>query len=118
MANNWKLTWRGPEIVREVSPAVIRALREAGADLQQESSDQAPLELGDLRGNAGTDESRLHNEGIIAVGYNLPYSLVQHERMDFVHPMGGKAKYLEDPFNANKGKYMRHIADAVDEVTR
>ena len=31
------------------------------------------------------------------VVYDAEYAIQQHERTDFAHPQGGKAKYLEDP---------------------
>lgn len=31
------------------------------------------------------------------ISFNTPYAAVQHERTDFHHPRGGKAKYLEGP---------------------
>ena len=45
------------------------------------------------------------------VGFNTPYALVQHERLDFNHPKGGKAKYLEDPLKEQAGRYQDNLAD-------
>jgi hypothetical protein len=38
-------------------------------------------------------------------GFNTPYALAQHERLDYRHPKGGKAKYLEDPLKQNAKRY-------------
>jgi hypothetical protein len=38
-------------------------------------------------------------------GFNTPYALAQHERLDYHHPKGGKAKYLEGPLKENVGRY-------------
>lgn len=46
-------------------------------------------------------------EGI--VGFNMPYALEQHERLDYQHAEGRKAKYLEDPLKENAAAYQRNI---------
>jgi hypothetical protein len=45
------------------------------------------------------------------VGFNTPYALVQHERLDFNHPKGGKAKYLEDNLKEQADRYQGNLAD-------
>jgi hypothetical protein len=52
------------------------------------------------------------------VSFNTPYALEQHERLDFNHPKGGKAKYLEDPLKENADRYAGHIADRIGEALR
>jgi hypothetical protein len=51
----------------------------------------------------------LPDEIVGIVGFNTPYALAQHERLDFHHPKGGKAKYLEDPLKENVRRYGQHI---------
>lgn len=41
------------------------------------------------------------------------YARYQHEGLDFKHPRGGQAKYLEQPLYANAGLYMRDLAARV-----
>lgn len=41
------------------------------------------------------------------------YARYQHEGLDFNHPRGGQAKYLEQPFYANVPQYMQDIAARV-----
>ena len=45
------------------------------------------------------------------VGFNTPYALVQHERLDFNHPKGGKAKYLQENLQDQAGRYQGNLAD-------
>jgi len=44
--------------------------------------------------------------------------LIQHEDMTFVHPQGGKAKYLTDPLNRNATKYRKMIQEKARRVTK
>ena len=53
-------------------------------------------------------------EGI--VGFNEPYALAQHERLDFHHPKGGKAKYLEDPLKENADRFGDHLSGRMREA--
>ena len=43
------------------------------------------------------------------VGFNTPYALAQHERLDFNHPKGGKAKYLEDNLKERADRYQDNL---------
>src|SRR4030042_876915 len=45
------------------------------------------------------------------VGFNTPYALAQHERLDFNHPKGGKAKYLEENLKDHGARYQDNLAD-------
>ncbi len=108
------MRWYGPEILGLIQGAVQSAVEQCALDLQQKSTDEAPVDTGDLRANCSVDTLDAHSK---RVGYNLIYAIIQHERLDFSHPRGGKAKYLEDPFNQNKDRYERYIRGSVDGVT-
>jgi hypothetical protein len=41
------------------------------------------------------------------------YAQNQHESLDFRHPHGGQAKYLEEPLFRNMDGYLRKIADGI-----
>lgn len=121
--------WNGDQISHAVQEKTGRTIQMATLDLKQRSSDQAPVDTGDLRGNCSAVFDRAvlapasegetiekPAEGLTGrVGYTLPYARVQHEEMDYKHPKGGKAKYLEDPANAMAKTYKTAIAKAVGE---
>ena len=50
------------------------------------------------------------------VGFNTPYALVQHERLDFNHPKGGKAKYLESNLTEHADRYQANLQDHLREA--
>lgn len=108
------MEWRGEQIFGAIEDAVQEQLLRCAADLQSKSSEQAPIDKGDLRGNCAIDEQAL----TVRVGYSVPYALRQHEELDYQHPKGGKAKYLEDPFNENAEKYGKSIEKAVGRAIR
>lgn len=97
--------WYGDQAFDAITNAVQAGLVECGADLQSKSVQEAPVDSGDLRADCAVEEEPLK----VRAGYSLPYAMKQHEELDFNHPKGGKAKYLEDPFNENVDNYVDHI---------
>lgn len=84
------------------------AMRENALDLMARSAQLAPIEIGELRSSA--DVRKIAN-GVYEVGFYGQgiKALVQHERLDFNHPRGGQAKYLEAPFVENIGRYIENV---------
>ncbi len=102
------MKWRGAGGA-EINAARMTALAGVGGELAQLSRAQAPVETDALRESVRVESK---NEGV-EVGYGLPYALMQHERLDFRHPRGGKAKFLEDPFNEHAARFQNEIAAAL-----
>ncbi|MFC3980169.1 hypothetical protein [Streptosporangium jomthongense] len=98
---------------------VDQAVHEAAADgLElwmehnlQVSRDQVPHEEGTLErsGVASVDRASLTG----AVSYDTPYATIQHERLDFQHDGGRKAKYLEDPWDSEQQTGLEIVAAQV-----
>ncbi|TCS78781.1 HK97 gp10 family phage protein [Tepidibacillus fermentans] len=103
---NFNLRWDDTKAKTIAKMAATNALMKCAADLQRKSAEQAPIDTGDLRANCSVSPLKIEGNRLeISVGYDLVYSVIQHERLDFAHPKGGKPKFLEDPFNENKVKY-------------
>ncbi len=98
--------WFGDAILARIIAGVDKRVLDCAYDLQGRSIDEAPVDMGDLRGNCTVNETDEHS---VEIGYDLPYARIQHEALEFNHPKGGKAKYLEDPFNANKERYIKRV---------
>lgn len=114
-----KLKWYGQKAKALARQAAKQALQICAADLQGKSAMQAPIDTGDLRANCFVSPVQVENTEIyVEVGYDLPYAMVQHERLDFNHPKGGKAKYLADPYNENKAKYEKLIDHQVRKALK
>lgn len=129
MANN---KWRIKEAVKIAEEAGLKALRTGAEAILTEAIDEAPIDTGTLR-RSGTvtvgklpDSARIYEaaesgnemkdafpdpvgkEKAVYISFNTPYARRQHEELDYEHPRGGKAKYLEDPFNRNKKKVLKY----------
>lgn len=112
-----ELKWYGDKAKQIAYNAGVKALQICAADLQGKSSRQAPIDTGDLRANCSISPLKQSGHKVsLNVGYDLPYARRQHEHLEYRHPKGGKAKYLEDPFNENKTKYDSYIKEAVKKA--
>lgn len=126
---NW---WKTKEAVIVAETAGLKALRTGAEAILTEAIDEAPVDTGTLR-RSGTvtvgklpDSARIYEaaesgnemkdafpdpvgkEKAVYISFNTPYARRQHEELDYEHPRGGKAKYLEDPFNRNKKKVLKY----------
>ena len=117
---------------QRVHAAAVQAVTEEAEDLIGRAQRQVPVDEGTLEATGtvviyadGQSVSRkgpvdqvpggVEAQGsIVAVaGFNTAYALEQHERLDFVHKNGRKAKYLEDPLKEKAGTYEAHLGEAI-----
>lgn len=126
------------KIPAQVEREVNAELRKIGLDALGESIRRAPVDEGTLRGShsmhlggervatgvemgaqmeggadptpleGGADTDRL-NVRIVA---NTVYAAAQHEGVEFAHPKGGEAKWMERVVSENRAQYQRALARA------
>lgn len=94
------------KIKTQAEADTAKAVMDCGQHLKGESQKECPVDTHDLQRSAQVE---MVDKNTVEVSYNKAYALEQHERLDFNHPKGGKAKYLEDPLTRNKQKYIEHI---------
>ncbi|HRV18857.1 MAG TPA: HK97 gp10 family phage protein [Myxococcota bacterium] len=124
--------WRTKEAVKLAEEAGLKALRTGAEAILTEAIDETPIDTGTLR-RSGTvtvgalpDGAQVYEaaesgsnmkdafpgpegkEKAVYISFSTPYARRQHEELGYNHPLGGKAKYLEDPFNRNKQKVLKH----------
>lgn len=126
------------QVVGQINKGAVKGVQEVAMDLLRRSVRLAPVDTGDLRGSAsatvndttvakGTPEGGVEAvagvqpplkggrvEGVVK--FNEEYALVQHEMVEYEHPRGGQAKYLEQPFLEQQANYREHIARAIRET--
>lgn len=98
------------DIAGRVNGELPRVLTDIGMDLLGKSKVLAPIDTGDLR---GTGFTQLEDKTVV-IGFTTPYALKQHEDLTCNHPKGGQAKYLEQPLNQNRTRYINLIKDTVE----
>lgn len=87
-------------------------------DLQNKSVNSAPVDTGDLRASIvpDADFKETPTTASKTLGTDLSYALKQHEDLNFKHPKGGEAKYLEKPFDDNAQKYVNFIKQKITDA--
>ena len=115
--------WYGQLVYRKVVKAAESAVHECAEDLKKQAQAQTPVDTGALRGSAYVKKIGKGDTSGYEIGYDMDnkqgirdtYGIVQHEATWFSHPNGGKAKFLEDPYNANYRGYVSKIKKAIKE---
>lgn len=117
MNSGFQSSWKIDKAKQGAETAGIHALKTCGLDLKGKSQDEVPVDLGDLKGDCSVSEPEKSKDNItVTVGYSLPYALRQHEHPEYQHPKAGKAKFLEDPYKNNSGKYEKHIGNEIKKA--
>lgn len=83
-----------------LSGAAMDGLVDAAEHLLQVSRTEVPHEQGDLERSGAVTQDR--TQDTVAVSYDRPYAVIQHEELSYRHAPGRKAKYLEDPAIAER----------------
>jgi hypothetical protein len=92
------------------------AIKDVAFDLLGKAKLLAPIDTGDLRGSGFVEFVETTNGIGAIIGFSTPYAVRQHEELDYHHPQGGQAKYLEQPFKENTQRYVKHLADSVKKA--
>lgn len=109
------MRWYGNEVQQQLRKAAADGLLEAAEELLQLSQQEVPHQEGVLQMSGETDVDRQALRA--TVSYDTPYAVKQHEDRTLSHPNGRKAKYLEDPANANGPRLMEHVANRIKAVS-
>lgn len=115
--------------VNKLQVKSTQGLADALLFVATESQQRAPIDTGDLRGSVKVEiDGDMYSEGVKGgginvvgslpekatkgtVSYNTKYAAVQHEQINYNHPRGGQAKYLESVLLENKDRILNIIAD-------
>lgn len=106
MSASYALRWHPGMAVAKVLAAADVGLMVAGEMLGEESDRITPIEEGTLIRSRTVSLDREHHR--VAVAYDTPYAVRQHEDMTLTHDQGREAKYL-----ANTGRRHGHRAQDI-----
>lgn len=82
---------------RAFHAAAERAVTKIGEHVLGAAQRLAPVEEGTLRASGDLEVSRTVDAYTAEVSFNEVYAARQHEELGWRHPLGGQAKYLEQP---------------------
>jgi hypothetical protein len=111
---DWEMDFSGLDAFEAALPEVMPiALMRAAEHVRGVAVALTPIEEGDLRGSAGArmvgQEARIE--------YNSVYARYQHYGLDFRHPRGGQALFLEQPMVTEAAAVQQIMADTFREAT-
>ena len=94
---------------------ITRSAREGMRDHMNVVLDRAKADAPKDTGELEESGKLYENPKSFRIAFEADHAAVQHERLDFNHPKGGKAKYLEDAFNDLLPGAIRRTAKAIDK---
>lgn len=103
----------------KINSARLTAIEQAAQDGLKEAARQA---LTDARARAPKDTGKLRRSGRVVVDdvgatvrFTAPHAYLQHENLDYRHPDGGEAKYLENAvFDVDLATILASAINGVD----
>lgn len=113
--------------VNDVMDQLAFALEKAGdlteeglldvtVDIGSRAAERAPVETGALRGSMTATVEQDGDQLVGEVRFTEKYAAVQHERVDFRHPQGGEAKYLEKAALEKLEQVRERIAASLNDL--
>lgn len=116
MSSSFSFEWQ-QDNTRQVRDTIKRALtaglRIAGEHLLGVSNRRVPHEDGDLERSGVVSEV---SDTEVAISYDTPYAVIQHEDLSLRHDAGRSAKFLEVACRAEAATAGRLIATHVRKV--
>ncbi|MFI7547206.1 hypothetical protein [Actinoplanes sp. NPDC049599] len=111
-----ELEWNDEQVKVALSGAAFDGAVLAAEHLLQVSSELAPHEEGDLErsGEVSKDESL----DTVAVSFDRPYAVRQHEELTWKHDAGKQAKYLEAPMADEAATMLALVAGPPRDLLR
>lgn len=108
------------ELIKNLEAAGERGKKAVGCGLYLEgnnilsdSKKEVPVDLGALKNSGYITLPQISGNNIaVEMGYGgsaKRYAAIQHERTDFKHPDGGKAKFLVDPLYKAKSGFGKNV---------
>jgi hypothetical protein len=110
----WEMDLSGlDDFADRLHEAMPIALLRAAEHVRGVAVERTPIEEGDLRASAGT---RIV-DGEARIEYESVYARYQHYGLDFAHPRGGQALFLESAVVTETQKAGEIIRDTIREAT-
>jgi hypothetical protein len=111
------VTWRGDRAIARVRGGAVAGLSAAGEHILGVSVLIVPLDENPLM-NSGAVGDPDEDNLTIAITFDTPYAVRQHEELEWRHAPGRQAKYLEEPLHTENDTAQALIAASIRRVTR
>ena len=85
-------------------------------DIGSGAADKAPVETGALRGSVDVEVKTEGDEVVGEIRFTEKYAAAQHEHVEYQHPQGGEAKYLEKAALEKLEQIKERVAASLSEL--
>lgn len=109
--SNW-VVWKGPEVEATLHRLAVVASKRGAEFLLRASNRTIPTNPGlalERSGKVTTDD----RTSTSAVSYDTDYAVLQHERQDWHHEAGERAKFLEQAMTESRPEIARVVRGAM-----
>ena len=110
------------ELAADANISLAAALFASAQDVANKADNLVPVDEGILKASQSITPPRAMSKNptarITYGGPAAPYAVVQHERLDYDHPKGGQAKYLEEPFLEEVNAWPSRFAGRIKLASR
>lgn len=109
-----KNRWKTKEAIQAAHDAAEVALPTGAQTILDASNAIAPIDEGTLirSGHVVIDDLR------VTIVYDAPYAIRQHEKLNYKHANGRKAKFLASAMQDNIDRVMASLTDELDNALK
>lgn len=119
MSIRWNIELDTEALQAAVHDAIPFAVVRAAEHLRAVAVELAPIREGHLRNSAGVSmppEKQIGEIAVAEVKFPGPYARRQHYELDWHHPRGGQALYLEQPVITEGDTCRQIMADTIRDA--
>lgn len=107
------------ELGKRYPKAMAAAVYKLGVAIMSNALPRVPVEYGVLRASGYVAPPT--GEGVdadVELGFGTVYAVPQHERLDYKHPRGGEAKYLEKAVDQLAPNALQMLSQWAEELAK
>jgi hypothetical protein len=110
---------RMKEVAKLYPKAMAGAIYKLGVAIMSNALPRVPVEFGQLRASHYVAPPQGQGaKANVELGFGTVYAVPQHERLDYKHPRGGEAKYLEKAIYALSPAALQLLMKWASEIAK
>ena len=102
------------DLLGQMDDLTVEGMEDIVLDIGSRAAEKAPVKEGHLRESVEVDVETKGSEIIGEIRFTEKYAAKQHEHVQYRHPKGGEAKYLEKAALEKVEQLKRKIGDKLE----
>lgn len=104
------------QLIDKQGDITIESMQEIVTDVKTRAVQLAPVESGTLRGTAYDEVEKQGEQVVGSVHFPEQYAARQHEHVEYNHPLGGEAKFLEKAMTEKAEQIKQQLAADLQKI--